>query len=212
LLGNGATRFGLHLSNPKPEQKEILANALLTFAASKLRRPGASTVGLAAITELGTEANAGVVPAVPQGARPGAGRVFVVEPRQMRLSGIVRHRPRRLKVFLPVVFEFCGPDGAGWEQGLHQGRTVDVSGSGIMLEGPAPDFCQPTEVVHYKTCAAVTIRTGDHDVKGFCAVRSVLPSRQRERHWLYGLQIIDMSAMDREILYRIFARAEAENR
>jgi len=209
-FGDGELKFGLHLSNPKPEQKGILAKALLSFATSKLRRPAKSRAELPAVEEALTEAAAG--PGSPQAARPAPGRVFVAEPSTMQLSGIARLRPRRLKVFLPVVYEFCGPDGAEWEQGLHQGRTVDVSEGGIMLEGPAPDFCHPGELVRYKTCAAVTIRAGDHDVKGFCAVRSVTGSRQRERQWLYGMQIIDMSAMDREILYRIFANAEAENR
>ena len=216
LLRNGDMEFGLHLSNPKPEQKQILGRALLAFAAAKLRHLATAASGKPAANETAPvekprpATRAQPKPAPPQAARLRTRPIFIDEPQEMRLSGVARQRPHRLKVSLPVVFEFCGPDGRELEQGLHQGSTVDVSEGGIMLEGPAPDFCQPTQLVGYKACASVTICAGDHDVKGFCSVRTAVPSHHKENHWLYGLQIVDMSATDREILHRTFAQTKAE--
>jgi hypothetical protein len=130
-------------------------------------------------------------------------------PRALRLSGPARQRPSRQRIYLAAVYEFRGPDGAEWEHGLHQGRTVDVSEGGILLEGPAPDCCGAKELMARDACARVTIRTSDCDVKGLCKVRSAVASRTIKDQWLYGLQFVDMSQADRTRLRDVYAQAAA---
>lgn len=210
----GDMEFGLQLGSPEPEQKEILGQALLSFAAGKLRRGAGAAASVAAFTGAGVEAEPlaplppGEPTPPPAAADKRAGRTFVTVPRLMQLSGVARQRPRRHKVYLAAVFEFRGADGSEWEHGLHQGRTVDVSESGMLLEGPAPDCCEAKELVERQACARVTIRTSDHDVKGLCTVRSAVPSRHIKDGWLYGLQITEMTEKDRDGLNKIFEQVK----
>jgi len=209
----GNMEFGMQLGNPEPEQKEILVKAMLSFAAMKLRRGvAASLSSAAAFTGGGVELERApeTAPAAPPSAEPG--REMVAMPRVLRLAGPARKRPSRQRVYLPAVFEFRGPDGKEWEFGLHQGRTVDVSEGGMLLEGPGPECCGAKELNKRDARAHVTIRTSDYDVKGVCSVRSAMPSRHIKDGWLYGLQIMEMKDTDRARLRDIYAQAAAARR
>ncbi|MGD0094786.1 MAG: PilZ domain-containing protein [Planctomycetota bacterium] len=191
----GETHLGVLLSTPAPEQKEILVKALLSFAVAKLR-PATQASG--ALPPQETPPRASAKPAAappPQEVPPEAS----AEPAAAQPQD---------EAVAPVVFEFCGPDGSEWEATLYQGTVVDVSESGMNLEGPPPDFCEARDLTASEACFSVTVRTGDVDVKGLCAVRSAVPSKQKEGQWLYGLQFIDMSKIDRLRLRMMFAKTK----
>ncbi|MCY3023669.1 MAG: PilZ domain-containing protein [Planctomycetota bacterium] len=208
-LRGGDMEFGLHLGSPASEQKEVLGKAMLTFAAEKLRRATSAGTGAAAFTGVDAASQLEPAPAAPEADTvppppPGPRRVV---PRPPRHGEMPRLRPSRRKIYLAAVFEFCGEKGEEWEPSLHQGRTVDISEGGFMLEGPAPECCGAKELTARNAWARVTIRTSDHDIKGLCRIRSVLPSRNMKHSWLYGLQIMDMPEKDRARLREIYAGA-----
>jgi hypothetical protein len=210
-LKDNVVEFGLHLGSPAPEQKQILGQVLLAFATNKLRRAVAS--GSAAAAFLGADVVAEPAAEEQKASKAAHTDVLDIDVAMARRGEMPRLRPSRHKYYLPAVFEFCGAKGEEWEPGLHQGRTVDLSEGGFLLEGPAPECCDAKDLAKREAHARVTIRTSDHDVKGFCRVRSVAPSKNLRDGWFYGLEIVEMADADRTHLHTLYERAaEAANR
>lgn len=116
-------------------------------------------------------------------------------------------RQKRQSIFIAALFEFCDSEGTQWEQGMHQGRTVDFSEGGFKLEGPAPDCCEADELVARDAHVSVIIRSASEEVKCICRVRSVIASANMKGFWQYGLQISAMSEDDRKQLREMYIRA-----
>ena len=116
-------------------------------------------------------------------------------------------RQKRQNVYMSALFEFCGEDGVSWEQGVHQGRTVDFNEGGFKLEGPAPDCCDPEELIPREAYTNVVIRNASEEVKCRCRVRSAQPSTNMRGFWMYGVQIMAMEDKDRQQLREMYIRA-----
>ena len=105
------------------------------------------------------------------------------------------------------LFEFCDSQGVQWEDGIHQGRTVDFSEGGFRIEGPAPDCCAAEELFAREAYSNVIIRSTSEEVKCKCRVCNVEASSNMRGFWLYGMQIIDMEERDRKQLREMYIRA-----
>ena len=132
-----------------------------------------------------------------RGATPAGGTKIVGE----------ESRQKRQNVYMSALFEFCGDDGTSWEQGVHQGRTVDFNEGGFKLEGPAPDCCDPEELIPREAYTNVVIRSASEEVKCRCRVRSVQASTSMRGFWMYGVQIVSMEDKDRQQLREMYIRA-----
>jgi len=116
-------------------------------------------------------------------------------------------RQKRQNVFMAALFEFCDSKGGQWENGIHQGRTVDMNEGGFKLEGPAPDCCEAEQLISRDAHMIVIIRNPNKDIRCRCRVRSVSPSPNMREFWTYGVQITDITEEDRKLLRELYIRA-----
>jgi len=90
---------------------------------------------------------------------------------------------------------------------FYQGRTVYVNEGGFKLEGPAPDCCDPEELIPREAFTNVVIRSASEEVKCRCRVRSAQESTNMKGFWMYGVQIVVMEDADRQQLRQMYIRA-----
>jgi len=119
----------------------------------------------------------------------------------------IGERQKRQNLVVAALFEFCDSKGGQWENGIHQGRTIDLNEGGFRLEGPAPDCCPPEELLNRNGHTIVLIKSSSKDLRCLCRVRTAMPSTNMQGFWTYGVQIIDMSDDDRRGLRELYIRA-----
>lgn len=115
-------------------------------------------------------------------------------------------RQSRFSLVLPVNFQFCDRKG-GIFGGALSGRTIDFTEGGLQLEGPAPDFCEPDQLMNNGASVNITIQAMPRDISSLCRVCVVRPSDEQPGHWLYGLKFVNMSEDDRRVLREMYIRA-----
>lgn len=119
--------------------------------------------------------------------------------RQLQWQRIrVKTRSRRhvrFKKQLEVSYQFCSREGVRTDKLVHQGRTLDMSLGGFLIDGPQPNMGDPGKLMLHGLYVNVCLKAEDGEIWAICEVRELrLELKDEQTRWLMGVEMVDMNA------------------
>jgi len=114
----------------------------------------------------------------------------------------------RHKVSLPVTFSFCASDGTSLSSSACTGTALDISEGGFKIEGPAPGFSGPDELLRRGAMVQVVFSSEVESIRALCYLRYILPRAQSSpgrSRWILGLQVAELAEKDSGVLRGVCA-------
>jgi len=138
--------------------------------------------------------------------------------RLLRTLHTEKKQPQRMArhtIRLPVTYYLCDEQGRHLSDVSHRAQTLDLSESGIRMEGPAPEWTGSADTIEQsRRRLEVTVILPGASLTVLCSIRSAKAResvRPGEMPWTFGLHIESASAEDRQRIRQVCIRAGMAN-